>query len=75
MPIDVWSPIDNDGDALRLAVDLKLDIKNYEDYVHVWYQDFFCTGPEYFYGDPRKATRRAIVIAAAEIQLQKEREQ
>jgi hypothetical protein len=50
-----WNPLVNDGDALRLAVKLELDItvmKNKAFYSH----DELCA-----------ATRRAIVIAAAKI--------
>lgn len=58
----VWNPLDDDGDALRLAVKLNLTV---------------CSGPVYSYvvgctqeknnGDPYAATRRAIVLAAAGI--------
>ena len=65
--MDTFDSLQDDGDALRLVVDLKLDIKNYEDHVSVWYENFFSVGPEYFYGDPKAATRRAITRAAAEI--------
>jgi hypothetical protein len=68
-----WNPITDDGDALRLAVKLRLTIQhNYsgvfcydnpdfadksQDTIEVWENN----------GDPYKATRRAIVRAAAEI--------
>lgn len=63
-----WQPFDNDGDALRLAVKLDLDIELQTD--SVWangigvqnYQLF-----EWHNNDKFKATRRAIVRAAAEI--------
>lgn len=58
-----WNPLEDDGDALRLAVKLRLDVKCYASLCEV------------FYGSPRtmirenggsfKATRRAIVRAAA----------
>ena len=65
-----WNPLTDDSDALRLAVTLKLatdyttsgiyagtDPDNEDkDWVH-----------EFYNGDPYAATRRAIVIAAAEI--------
>ena len=60
-----WNPLTDDGDALRLAVKLGLHILPELQSVDV--------GPfavEYFSnnnGDPRAATRRAIVRAAAEI--------
>jgi hypothetical protein len=74
-----WNPLNDDGDALRLAVDLKLGVTYGGKY-------FFDDGPMTFCGeywdanesryfkafvkhesDPRAATRRAIVRAAAEI--------
>jgi len=73
----IWSPFTDDGDALRLAVKLKLDVwrsmwPSKERYVaahKVWnpndsmyYDDGVAIGE-----DPYAATRRAIVRAAAEI--------
>ena len=62
-----WSPLTDDGDALRLAVKLGLVISfhNDKEWVlvirgKVWIQDL-CDD------DPYAATRRAIVRAAAEI--------
>lgn len=84
-----WNPLQDDGDALRLAVRLRLVI-------HVWDDEESVsvakTKPEGRDPDPENpdewifetshgcrgieaATRRAIVRSAAEIQLQKEREQ
>ena len=66
-----WNPLANDGDALRLAVDLDLRIKIQSDPVGLteiclpntgWY-----SAPEYHNGDRYAATRRAIVRAAAKI--------
>ena len=64
-----WNPLTDDGDALRLAVKLGLDVRaglytntivvdsfEIEDAIEIGYDD-----------DPYAATRRAIVIAAAEI--------
>ena len=65
-----WNPLTDDGDALRLAVKLKIDIKHYEDHVVCWYEDFFGTGKIFYGGDPDAATRRAIVRAAADIATQ-----
>lgn len=47
-----WNPLESDGDALRLAVDL---------HMHVM------TRGAYADTDPYAETRRAIVMAAAEI--------
>ncbi len=67
-----WNPLTDDGDALRLAVKLKLDIYHYprssEPYVSVHDEDNRFGGSSEDYGtDPMAATRRAIVRAAAEI--------
>lgn len=67
-----WNPLDDDGDALRLAVKLKLE-------VGVWFETTMVESDEAesivekHGSDPYAATRRAIVRAAAEIQHQKER--
>ena len=60
----VWNPLEDDGDALRLAVQLFRDI-------HFWYfENSVSVGNELRVvcgDDPCAATRRAIVRAAAEI--------
>jgi hypothetical protein len=68
-----WNPLKDDGDALRLAVKLKIDVKHYEDHVVAWFHDYFGTGKIPYDSDPNAATRRAIVLAAAEIELAKSR--
>jgi hypothetical protein len=72
-----WNPLDADGDALRLAVKLGLDVnidapRESEPYTDV--VGFMCNDSaqlvdvnEPHDGDPYAATRRAIVRAAAEI--------
>lgn len=59
-----WNPLEDDGDALRLAVFLFRDI-------HFWYfENSVSVGNELRVAcgdDPCAATRRAIVRAAAEI--------
>ena len=59
-----WNPLTNDGDAMRLAVQLFRDI-------HFWYfENSVSVGNELRVScgdDPCAATRRAIVRAAAEI--------
>jgi hypothetical protein len=68
-----WNPLTDDGDALRLAVKLKLDVQTNEASasVQTWQSDIGETKEvvEYFDPpqDPYAATRRAIVRAAAEI--------
>ena len=65
-PPTVWNPLTDDGDALRLAVKLKLLIDGCSHCVQTMEQDF-----DWFYGesagDEYAKTRRAIVRAAAEI--------
>ena len=56
-----WDPLNNDGDALRLAVKLEMDLSLTE--FGAWVNDSIdCTDT-----DPYAATRMAIVLAAAEI--------
>jgi len=67
----IWNPLTDDGDALRLAVKLKMDIRPSEELqtIHIW-SDVLDRWIKEFYGDtndPYAATRRAIVRVAAEI--------
>lgn len=65
----IWNPLTDDGDALRLAVKLRLNI-NFEGWDGA---EFACAVPhkshqgwdELMDDDPQAATRRAIVRAAA----------
>ena len=66
-----WNPLTDDGDALRLAVKLNMDIVFDFDRVIAVYGDGY-SKEEYFYDLPNPtdrldATRKAIVRAAAEI--------
>jgi hypothetical protein len=67
---ELWNPLTDDGDALRLAVKLKIDVCFDFDRVDAVYEDELYVA-EYFYKNPptdkNAATRRAIVRAAAEI--------
>lgn len=70
----IWNPLTYDGDALRLAVKLGLDLMIWEDYVTVCAAYASRPTPLVLahavdpHGiDPCSATRRAIVRAAAEI--------
>lgn len=64
---DQWNPLIDDGDALRLAVKLKIDLKLYDDHVVAWFDGGYIGTGKILYGDdPQAATRRAIVRAAAE---------
>ena len=68
-----WNPITDDGDALRLAVKLKLCFgPNFDGDLAVCFGDNGRNITEAFGADHYAATRRAITRAAAEIQLAKE---
>ena len=56
-----WNPLTDDGDALRLAVKLKLTVKCGD----VWVGEYGPRFVEDIADDPHAATRRAIVRAAA----------
>lgn len=66
----LWNPLTDDGDALRLAVKLRMDV---EPWAHgdsacarVGCGEILVDEPHYG-DDPERATRRAIVRAAAAI--------
>lgn len=68
-----WNPLTDDGDALRLAVSLKMEVYHGWDGGHSAYasvpqedsRPVFCVEPHM--SDPCAATRRAITRAAAEM--------
>ena len=63
---DSWNPLTDDGDALRLAVKLCLDIITRVSDRETWAQaPMVRTVIEPWAADPYAATRRAIVRAAA----------
>ena len=64
-----WNPLTDDGDALRLAVKLEIDIRFYTESKEAWVETAAYGGnaDELLAPDPYTATRRAIVCAAAEI--------
>ena len=66
---DLWNPLDDDGDALRLAVKLELDILRFPAFgeAQVCSQDGVADEAESTSICPYAATRRAIVRAAAAI--------
>lgn len=80
-----WNPLQDDGDALRLAVKLRLCIDhNHSADQQRWvaadrngcegcYAPVSCVEDEFEEADRPAATRRAITRAAAEIQLEKEK--
>jgi hypothetical protein len=71
LPAARWNPLDDDGDALRLAVEVGLDVWIDKDCCDVFFgRDFGdnLMAMEIFgAGDRHAATRRAIVRAAAKI--------
>lgn len=62
----IWNPLTDDGSALRLAVKLHLEIAIHETLTGVINGNLL-TGIEEHNDDPYSATRRAIVLASAEI--------
>lgn len=70
-----WNPLTDDGDALRLAVKLKIQItpETYQDYEVTAYRGGFCEATEKatMGYSIEEATRRAITRAAAEIGAKK----
>lgn len=66
-----WRPLTDDGDALRLAVKLRMNIRHYsithEGPDRVGIDNGYGIYPVLYGADPYAATRRAIVRAAAEI--------
>lgn len=64
---DEWNPLTDDGDALRLAVKLRMDVNQFQEAVRADYNidGEWDSATEMHNGDPYAATRRAIVRAAA----------
>ena len=62
-----WNPLTDDGDALRLAVRLRLSVSMFDDAVGIGVKGAFCYREYDITPDPNADTRRAIVRAAAEI--------
>ena len=60
-----WNPLVDDGDALRLAVELHMNLNVYTTKTTTTADEFF--GEVFHQGDKYAATRSAIVRAAAEI--------
>lgn len=69
-----WNPLTDDGDALRLAVKMRFEL-NVEDYgasVREYKTRCWTAFEAHLHGGIEAATRRAIVVAAAEIERAKE---
>lgn len=69
--LKMWNPLTDDGDALRLAVKLGMivEVDNDAGFTGIYFMpdDEEAKEAEEHIGDPYAATRRAIVLAAAEI--------
>lgn len=65
--IGCWNPLEDDGDALRLAVTLAAMVDQQSDGVFVCMNASYAYADEPYRNDKFGATRRAIVRAAAEI--------
>lgn len=66
-----WNPLQDDGDALRLAADLKFSVIFYQHDVTVESYDRAILIPARYKdhgGDRRKSARQAITCCAAEVQ-------
>jgi hypothetical protein len=69
-----WDSLEDDGDALRLAVKLRICYgPNLQGDLAVAFHDDGPSMTEPYEPDPYAATRRAIVMAAAEIGKQQEK--
>lgn len=64
--MSVWNPLQEDGDALRLAVKLKIQITLFGGFVQA-VEGCTVVTEDMRIDDPYTATRRAIVRVAAEI--------
>lgn len=67
-PYGLWNPLDDDGDALRLAVKLRIEVE-WLDFNTVYASRLRSSGRLVVVkgDDPYTAARRTIVYAAAEI--------
>lgn len=61
-----WNPLNDDSDALRLAVKLGITVEFNSNWVGTTHEDIVGRA-EFYEADPFAATRRAIVRAASEI--------
>lgn len=62
-----WNPLEDDGDALRLAVALRITIAFHDDAIAAMHIDSGRSWPVPYKGDNTAATRLAIVRAAAQL--------
>jgi len=61
----LWNPLTDDGDAFRLAVDLKIELMVTDQYANACFDMVVYSEP--LGKDARKAARRAVVRVAVEI--------
>jgi len=69
-----FNPLGDDGETLRLAVDLKIDIIMLSDSTCARHKDLDESIYVDHMEDPYAATRRAVVMVAAEIERRKQSE-
>lgn len=62
-----WNPLEDDGDALRLAVKLQMELRITGDRCLVRVPNVTDWVDKYSHGDPMDATRLAITLVAAEV--------
>ncbi|MDX3985937.1 MAG: hypothetical protein QHC88_11860 [Achromobacter sp.] len=62
-----WNPLTDDGDALRLAVSLGIDMYFWVSGVEAQHSDIPQQPIQHYKGDRAAATRRAVTLVAAEI--------
>ncbi|WP_286898827.1 hypothetical protein [Achromobacter sp. UBA2119] len=68
--LGIWAPLTDDGDALRLAVKLRISVAHWKEDVSALHPSTNREFPEACASCPYAATRRAIVRAAAKIGAQ-----
>ena len=69
-----WNPIENDGDAFRLLMELCITIKYGSGYVYASHSSFRTCFAEHLDKGKESSIRRAIVRVAAEIGRKKQNE-
>lgn len=62
----LWNPLTDDGDALRLMVDVRIDLIQFGNFARAEISGMSDVHEKHN-GDPLAVTRRAIVRAAAEL--------
>ncbi|QYJ23386.1 hypothetical protein KYT87_09285 [Achromobacter sp. ES-001] len=66
-PVERWNPLQDDGQVLRLAVSLGIDMYFWVSGVEAQHSDIPQQPIQHYKGDRAAATRRAVTLVAAEI--------